>query len=271
MPELPEVETIRSQVMPHLVGRKIVRAVVRTLKLRHHIPPDLNALVAGQEIISLDRRGKYLLLRCTRGTIIVHLGMTGTLFVAPTGIPAAKHDHLDLELDDGYLLRFRDPRRFGTIAWTTDSPLEHPLLALHGPEPLGNAFSGGYLLEKSARRKIPVKQLLMDQQVVAGIGNIYAGEALFRAGIRPQTPASSLSRDRCYSLAQAIREVIAEAVKAGKESITGTVTGDAPSGYFPYRFQVYGRGGLPCLRCGTAVETIRLGGRSTYFCPHCQK
>lgn len=271
MPELPEVETIRCSIEPHITGRKIIRAEIRTKKLRRALPENLPGLVAGQSIRAVERRGKYLLVRCSSGTLIFHLGMTGTLYITPMGSPAAKHDHLYLVLDEGLVLRFRDQRRFGTVLWTVGDPYGHPLLVGHGPEPLGPSFTGTYLEQRAHRRKIPVKQLIMDGRVIAGIGNIYASESLFRGGVLPMTAAKDLSPEQCQQLCTAIKEVLAEAVAAGIKSITPTIDSNAPNGYFPFQFRVYGREGSPCARCGAAISMTRLGGRSTYFCSHCQK
>lgn len=270
MPELPEVETICRAIGPYVRGRRIIHTTVRATKLRHPLPPDLDRQLAGQLITALDRRGKYLLLRCTGGTLIVHLGMTGMLYPIAKGAPPGRHDHLDLFLDGEYLLRFTDPRRFGTVIWTNEDPLLHPLLIAHGPEPLEAEFSAEYLQLKGHRRKIPIKQLIMDSHVVAGIGNIYAGEALFSAGIAPQAPVSELSPDKYRLLVQAIKRVLTDAVEAGNRSIGNGFSSGKPQGYFPYDFSVYGKAGHPCQKCGSAIGVMRLGGRSTFYCPRCQ-
>ncbi|ACM19933.1 formamidopyrimidine-DNA glycosylase [Geotalea daltonii FRC-32] len=271
MPELPEVETIRRAVGPQVRGKRIIHTNVRATKLRHPLPPELDRLLVGQLIVAMDRRGKYLLLRCKGGTIIFHLGMTGMLYLVKASSPHGKHDHLDLVLDGSYILRFTDPRRFGTIIWTDNDPLQHPLLVAHGPEPLEAEFSASYLYLKRHRRKIPIKQLIMDSRVVAGIGNIYANESLFRAGIAPQTSASDLSPDKDLLLVDAIKGVLTDAVEAGTSNIESALTGERPQGYFPYEFSIYGKKGRPCPKCGSAIRMMRLGGRSTFFCPLCQK
>lgn len=271
MPELPEVEIIRRSIEPAITGKTILHASIRTAKLRNLLPADLDEMVSGQKIATVVRRGKYLLLHCTSGTILFHLGMTGNLHVVPSDFHHNKHDHLDLVLDNGYLLRFTDPRRFGTILWCYANPLQHPLLVSHGPEPLQPEFSTDYLYDKTRGRKIPIKQLIMDSHVVAGIGNIYASEALFRAGIAPETPAGMLSQSRCLTIVQAIKSVLTDAIESGTNSLLQHTGLQSPQGYFPYNFSVYGRNGAPCPNCGTSIEKRQFGGRSTYYCPKCQR
>lgn len=271
MPELPEVETIRCSIEPHITGRKILCVVVRTTKLRQVLHENLATLLTGQFILSVTRRGKYLLVRCTSGTLIIHLGMTGIVYVASVSSRPEKHDHLDLVLDNDTLLRLRDPRRFGTVLWTTGEPFEHPLLTSHGPEPLEDSFTDTYLHRLAMGRKVTIKQLIMDGRVVAGIGNIYASESLFRAGVLPMTAAKDLSPEQCQQVCAAIKEVLAEAIAAGVQSLTSSIDIIAPKGYFPFEFRVYGREGTPCYECGNIIKMTRVGGRSTYFCPICQK
>ena len=270
MPELPEVETIRRSIEPGIAGRRILHATIRTQKLRHLLPPDLEAMISGQTIVSVTRRGKYLLLHCESGTLILHLGMTGNLHLVPGGSQHSKHDHLDLALDDGCALRFTDPRRFGTILWCNNDPLLHPLLFSHGPEPLQEDFSADYLYKKTRSRKIPIKQLIMNSHVVAGIGNIYASEALFLAGVAPETPASALSLAKCVIVVEAIKAVLNDAVESGSNSLLDS-GGTGPQGYFPYEFKVYGKNGAPCRNCGTAIKKVTMGGRATFYCPKCQR
>lgn len=270
MPELPEVETIRRSIEPYLLGKTVLYTVVRTQKLRNLLAPDLNLRLAGQAIGGITRRGKYLLFRCTSGTLIVHLGMTGNMHLVPVDFPHDRHDHLDLVFNGDFLLRFADTRRFGTVIWTPRDPLLHPLLLNHGPEPLEENFSGDYLHGKTRNRRTPIKQVIMNSQIVAGIGNIYASEALFCAGIAPETPAAHLSRSQYESLVKAIREVLSQAIKSGTSSLRGPGEGKPLPGYFPYDFSVYGKEGKPCPTCGTAIKNTRLGGRSTFSCPRCQ-
>jgi formamidopyrimidine-DNA glycosylase len=271
MPELPEVEIARRGIAPHLVGKRICRVVSRTEKLRLPIPPGLDSRLSGQFILALERRGKYLLVRCSAGTLILHLGMSGNLRLVTAALPAGKNDRLDLVLDSGLSLRFIDPRRFGTVVWTEDDPLSHPLLAAHGPEPLGDDFSGDYLYGKSRGRTRAIKQLIMDSQILAGVGNIYANEALFRAAILPGTAAGKLSATQCQRLADAIKEVLTDAIACGGSTLDDFLGYEGKPGYFPMKFAVYGRSGSPCPICSAPIQQSRLGGRSTYFCSNCQR
>jgi formamidopyrimidine-DNA glycosylase len=267
VPELPEVELTRRRLEPDLVGKRVERVEVRIPKLRHPIPGELATVLPGRTIRSVGRRGKYLLFDCEAGWLIVHLGMTGFLRFLPEPAQPGKHDHLDIRLDTGSVLRFHDPRRFGTVAWTTDAPAEHPLLAGIGPEPLSPAFDGDHLFKVSQSHRVAVKQLIMNGATVAGVGNIYANEALFRAAIRPDRPASSLTRLECERLALAIREILEYSIDQGS---TYRVTEETVA-YHPLAFAVYGRGEERCPRCNGALEGIRLGNRSTVFCPRCQQ
>lgn len=270
MPELPEVETARRGLAPYLTGRIIVAALLHTDKLRHPLDKNLTRQMKGVRIEALERRGKYLLFRFDAGTLILHLGMTGHLRLLPALEPAGRHDRMDLLLDSGLLLRFTDPRRFGTIIWTEGDPLRHPLLAGIGAEPLEAGFDGSYLQKVCRGRRRPVKTLLLDGALVAGLGNIYVAESLFRAGIHPATPAGELDGERCRLLALAIREVLAEALARGEAALPHFVGDRLKPGYFPLQSAVYGRGGQPCLRCGTRLEEMRQAGRSTVYCPSCQ-
>lgn len=267
MPELPEVELTRRRLERELTGKKINRVVIRAPKLRFPIPEELHRCLPGRTVRSVGRRGKYLLFDCETGWLIVHLGMTGFLRLHSGTTPPGKHDHLEIAFADGTVLRFHDPRKFGTVAWTTDSPATHPLLAGIGPEPLTAAFDGAYLFRVSRTRRVAVKQLIMNAAIVAGVGNIYANEALFRAGIRPDRPASSLSRPECERLAQTVREVLQGSIDQGS---TYRVEEETVA-YHPLDFAVYGRGKGACTCCGGALKEIRLGNRSTVYCPRCQK
>ncbi|KAB0665040.1 bifunctional DNA-formamidopyrimidine glycosylase/DNA-(apurinic or apyrimidinic site) lyase [Oryzomonas japonica] len=267
MPELPEVELTRRRLEPDLTGKRIERVEVRVPKLRLPIPEELATILPGRTIRSVARRGKYLLLDCEAGWLIIHLGMTGFLRFLPEATPPGKHDHLDIHFYGGSALRFHDPRKFGTVAWTTDAPVRHPLLAGIGPEPLTFAFDGDYLFQVSRSRRVAVKQFIMNGATVAGVGNIYANEALFRAAIRPDRHASSLSLPECERLALAIREVLQESIDQGS---TYRVAEDSVA-YHPLEFTVYGRGKGSCTHCNGALEEIRLGNRSTVFCPRCQQ
>jgi formamidopyrimidine-DNA glycosylase len=271
MPELPEVETTRRGLAPLLVGKRIKAAVVRHHGLRQPVPRNLSKLLAGTTIHHLTRRGKYLLFDCGTGTLILHLGMSGRLWVVDTGTPAEKHDHFDLVLENGTVVRLRDPRRFGLVLWHKGDPLGHPLLAAIGPEPFSLEFDGARLYRATRNRSAAIKLVLMDSHVVAGVGNIYANEALFRAGIRPSTPAQRLSRERCDVLAKRVRETLQDAIGAGGSSLRDYVGSDGLAGNFQSQFMVYGRAGQPCQRCGTAIKEIRQGQRATFYCPRCQR
>jgi formamidopyrimidine-DNA glycosylase len=271
MPELPEVETVRRGLAPLLVGRRVARVLLRVPALRWPIPADLPTLLAGQSILAIDRRAKYLLLHFNHGRAIVHLGMSGHLRLVAAGSEPQKHDHLDLEFTDGSCLRFNDPRRFGAFLWTTDDPLRHPLLAALGPEPLADELDGAWLYRRSRGRRGAVKPFLMDQQIVVGVGNIYASEALFRAGIDPARAAGKIGQERYERLAAAVRAVLGEAIAAGGTTIRDFEGTDGRPGYFARQLQVYGRAGEPCPACRQPIRSVRLGGRSTFFCGRCQR
>lgn len=271
MPELPEVETTRNGLAPHLIGSTITGAISRTAKLRLPLDRALPEQLAGQTITAIDRRGKYLLLRCTSGTLIIHLGMTGHLRMFTASAPAAKYDHFELQLADGRLLRLSDPRKFGTVIWTDADPTTHPLLAGLGPEPLGDDFSGDYLHLAIRARKTALKVVLMDNKVVVGVGNIYANETCFRARLDPARPANHLTQADCNLVATCVREVLHEAIALGGTTLRDYVDSNGEPGYFRLQLEVYGRAGATCLTCGTTIQRIALGGRSTFWCPVCQK
>jgi formamidopyrimidine-DNA glycosylase len=270
MPELPEVETTRRGVAPHLAGRRIAALTVREPRLRWPVAPGIAATVAGQRITGVDRRAKYLLIRLETGSLMLHLGMSGSLRVVPAEAPLRAHDHLDLVLDDGHRLRFHDPRRFGSLHWVAQGT-EHPLLAHLGPEPLEEAFSGAWLRRAFAGRRAAVKTVLMDAKVVVGVGNIYASEALYRAGIHPSRPAGRISRRRLDGLAGAVKAVLGEAIAAGGTTLRDFYGGDGQPGYFRQSLSVYGRAGEPCPGCGEPVRQRVIGQRSSYYCPRCQR
>jgi formamidopyrimidine-DNA glycosylase len=271
MPELPEVETTRRGLAPHLVNQRIRTAIVRNRDLRVPVPRALPAIVAGTTVRSVDRRGKYLLIDCGSGTLIIHLGMSGRLWLVDPPVPLDPHDHFDLVLENGRAVRLRDPRRFGLVLWQTGDPLLHPLLANIGPEPLSNAFSGKWLYDVTRNRSCAVKLALMDSRVVAGVGNIYASEALFRAGINPKLSAQRIGRARYDVLADKIRETLEAAIQAGGSTLRDFVGGDGRAGYFQDEHLVYGRAGEPCRNCGTSIRELRQGQRSTFYCPSCQR
>jgi formamidopyrimidine-DNA glycosylase len=271
MPELPEVETTRRGLEPLLVGQRIRTVVVRNRRLRLPVPRRLPQFVAGTTIRSLARRGKYLLVDCGPGTLILHLGMSGRLWVVTDGAAPAPHDHFDLVLDSGAVVRMRDPRRFGLVLWQAGDPLAHPLLAEIGPEPLSAAFDGAMLHAATRSRSAAIKHVLMDSHVVAGVGNIYANEALFRAGISPRTSARRLSRQRCHVLAAKIRETLELAINAGGSSLRDYLRSNGMAGNYQSQFMAYDRAGEPCRRCGALIREIRQGQRSTFYCPRCQR
>lgn len=271
MPELPEVETTRRGLEPLLAGRTIVAVMVRNGALRWPVPAALPAAVTGQTIRAVSRRAKYLLVDCGTGTLLVHLGMTGHLRVDPAADPPRKHDHVELLLDHGRSLRFNDSRRFGALLWTPDDPLLHPLLGTLGPEPFDDAFDGPYLAGRATGRAVAVKPFLMDAKIVVGVGNIYASEALFRAGIDPRRAAGKVSRKGWERLAAAVREVLDEAIAAGGTTIRDFANSAGEPGYFRINLRVYGRTGAPCVTCGAPVRRLRLGQRATFFCGNCQR
>ena len=270
MPELPEVEITRRGIEPFVRGRRITGVIVRNPRLRHRVPRGLAQLLSGREVKGVFRRGKYLLFECTGGFLIVHLGMSGSLRLTdPQALPG-NYDHLDIVFESK-ALRLRDPRRFGTVLWTGEAPWRHPLLAKLGVEPLGDKFSADYLHSISRNRRVSIKLLLMNSRIVAGIGNIYANESLFRAGIRPSTRSCRLARADCERLVEAVRETLLAALAAGGSTLRDFVHSDGSSGYFQQSYFVYDRASLPCRVCGKPILSVRLGQRSAFFCPKCQK
>lgn len=275
MPELPEVEVCRRGLLPEIEGAIIRRAVVRFPRLRNELPAGLAETLAGRRVAAILRRGKYLLFDCRGadgddGWLILHLGMSGNLRFVPRDLPAGRHDHFDLEVGET-VLRFSDPRRFGALDWQAGKdPEAHPLLAGLGVEPLSPDFSADWLYAATRRRSAPIKTVLMDAHTVVGIGNIYASESLFRAGISPLRAASRIGRERCARLVGAVRETLTDAIAAGGSSIRDYVHSDGGAGCFQVDCNVYERGGQPCRRCDGVVRQIRQAGRSTYYCPGCQ-
>ena len=269
MPELPEVETSRRGIEPWIVDRTITSVVVRDRRLRWPVPRGIEGKLRGRTIDSVGRRAKYLLINTDAGTAIVHLGMTGSVFIVDRDAPAGVHDHFDIELDSGKALRFRDPRRFGSFLWSRE-PLRHPLLAKLGPEPLGEDFSGDYLWTTSRGRKVSIKQFIMNAQIVVGVGNIYASESLFLAGINPRRAAGRVARHRYELLATAICDVLSRSIKAGGTTLRDFYGGDGEPGYFRQQLEVYDREGEHCRQCNTLITAIVQGQRSTYYCKSCQ-
>jgi formamidopyrimidine-DNA glycosylase len=276
MPELPEVETTRRGLAPYLIGAIITDTIVRNRSLRWPIPNNLRNVLRGRSISRLERRGKYLLLDCGTGTLILHLGMSGSLRILPTTYPAEKHDHFDLILGNDQLMRLRDPRRFGAVLWHAGDVAMHPLLAGLGPEPLPDLsghceFDAAYLYRNTRGRIVSIKQLIMNNQIVVGVGNIYANEALFRSAIKPQLAAGKISRVRCERLVDEIQATLTEAIARGGSTLRDFVNSNGEPGYFQQHYWVYGRAGEPCRRCGTPIKSLRQGQRASFHCPACQR
>lgn len=271
MPELPEVETTRRGVAPYTEGQCVRELIVREPRLRWPVPDELPRALRGQRIERIERRAKYLLFHSAVGTLMVHLGMSGSLRVLCDNIPGpGRHDHIDVVLEGGQVLRFNDPRRFGCFLWLRPGE-DHPLLSHLGPEPLTDDFNGELLYRLSRKRKSPVKNFVMDGRVVVGVGNIYANEALFLAGIRPDRSAGRVGRARYDALSDAIKQVLTSAIEQGGTTLRDFVGGDGKPGYFSQKLHVYGRAGEPCSRCGGELREQRLGQRSTIYCVACQR
>lgn len=269
MPELPEVETSRRGIEPHIVGERILAVVIRNRRLRWPVSKSVDRNLTGATIESVGRRAKYLLINTAAGTAILHLGMSGSVFIVDHGTPAGVHDHVDIDLRSGKTLRFRDPRRFGSLHWSKQA-LQHKLLHSLGPEPLSDAFSGIALWEKSRGRRVSIKQFIMNAHVVVGVGNIYASEALYRAGINPRRAAGRLSKARYEVLVDSIKTVLKKAIDAGGTTLRDFYGGDGEAGYFQQQLEVYGREQHPCRQCNTLITVIVQGQRSTFYCKVCQ-
>jgi formamidopyrimidine-DNA glycosylase len=270
MPELPEVETTRRGVAPHVERQKVTAVRIYDRRLRWPVPRDLPRRLVGRVVDRVDRRSKYLLFRLGADTLIVHFGMTGSLRVYGIAPAPRTHDHIDLEFANGVVLRYHDPRRFGAMLWSPAAAGEHPLLAALGPEPFSAGFDEAYLFASTRKRSTAIKLALMDNRLVVGVGNIYANEALFRAGIRPTRAANRVSRGRMGRLVAAVRETLAAAIAKGGSTLRDYVDSDGAPGYFQLEYNVYGREGQPCRVCGEPIRTIRQGGRATYYCHDCQ-
>ncbi len=270
MPELPEVETTKRGITRFVVGPVIQRVIVRQSNLRWPIPEALQHALPGQRFQCVQRRGKYILLVTEVGTVIAHLGMSGNLRIVPARKNPMKHDHVDIVFDDGQCLRFHDPRRFGCMLWTVESPYQHELLKSLGPEPLSNDFSGDYLYRQAKGRKVAIKNVLMNSRIVVGVGNIYANEALYKAGIHPNRAAGRISKTRLNTLVLAITGVLNDAISQGGTTLRDFVNEAGRPGYFQLTLNVYGRNGLPCHVCGTTIKCRRTGQRSTFYCTQCQ-
>ena len=270
MPELPEVETSRRGISPHIIGSTISDVIIRQPQLRWQIPADLLNHLQGKLLLSIDRRAKYLLLNFESGTLLIHLGMSGSLRICPLQSIVEKHDHADFIFDE-CLLRYTDPRRFGAILWLGLTPLDSKLLSHLGPEPLSEQFTGEHLFKLAGKRKLPVKQFIMDQKVVTGVGNIYATEALFKAGISPTRSAGNISAKRYKILATEIKDILTEAIKQGGTTLRDFVGGDGKPGYFQQTLHIYGKTGSDCPKCKTALKSLKLASRNSVYCPKCQK
>ncbi len=269
MPELPEVETTLRGIEPYLLNQRITRVIVRQPKLRWPVPAHV-CKAEGQRFVSLKRRGKYLLLSLEHGGLIIHLGMSGSLRILKQPLAPGKHDHIDVELDTGLCLRFNDPRRFGAFLWVDGDMESHELLRDLGPEPLSADFTTDYLYLRSRDRKTAIKNFIMNAHIVVGVGNIYASESLFMAGIHPQRAAGRVSKQRYEGLVAAIRDVLSRAIKQGGTSLRDFVNSDGAPGYFAQELLVYDRGGSDCFQCGAPVRQKVIGQRSSYYCPACQ-
>lgn len=270
MPELPEVETTLRGLEPHILNLPIADILIRESKLRWKVPErDLKKNLLGSYFSSIKRRAKYLILNSKTGSLLIHLGMSGSLRILVRNVKPQKHDHIDIIFNNNSLLRFTDPRKFGSFLWTEDPEL-HPLLKNLGPEPLGNSFSGDYLFRASRKRKVPLKNFIMNSRVLVGVGNIYASEALFLSGIRPQKRAGTINRKQYDLLASSIKDLLQSSIDKGGTTLRDFVGGDSKPGYFKNELLVYGRSGLCCKSCSTLLKEIRLSQRSSVYCPKCQ-
>jgi len=271
MPELPEVEITKRGIQPHVEGQIVRGLIVRQYQLRWPIPVELESKLPGNRIESVSRRGKYLLIGMDRGSLILHLGMSGSLRIVPSNTPPRKHDHVDIVLEMGICLRFHDPRRFGALLWTEQDPFDHALLKNLGPEPFDVSFNGNALYDQSRGRKLPVKSFIMNSRIVVGVGNIYANEALFDSGILPQRASNRISKDRYLRLADSIRCVLSEAIAQGGTTLKDFVNEAGNPGYFQQTLKVYGRKEEACKLCQAPIRQIRIAQRATFYCPGCQR
>ena len=271
MPELPEVEVTRLSITPHITGKQVIAVRVREARLRWPVPHQLASQLPGQRIDKVTRRAKYLLLQTSAGCVILHLGMSGSLRLLPEKTPPTKHDHVDIVFDDHTCLRLRDPRRFGAILWTRADPMQHSLLAELGPEPLEENFSGAYLHQAARGRTLAIKHFIMDSHIVVGVGNIYANEALFAAGIHPARAAGHIAAQRYEKLAHAIKTVLMAAIKEGGTTLRDFHISDGKAGYFQQSLKVYGRAAQACTHCKRPLKLLRQGQRASFYCTQCQR
>ena len=270
MPELPEVETTLRGISPHIVGQKVASLSIRQAKLRYPIPGNIKDILPSQKLLGATRRAKYLLLQFEQGNLIIHLGMSGSLRIVSDNTAIEKHDHFDLCFGNGKVLRYRDPRRFGIIDWTSTQVLEHRLLKDLGPEPFDEMFTAEYLFQCTRKRKIPIKTLIMDNHIVVGVGNIYASESLFLSGIRPGRSASRLSRSEANRLVENIRKVLEQAITQGGTTLRDFTNSEGKPGYFAQELKVYGRSGQNCPQCGDIIKSKIIAQRNSFYCPRCQ-
>lgn len=270
MPELPEVQTVVDGIKSYLEGRVIQKVVVRQHQLRWPIDVNLAHELVGLHIDKVWRRAKYLIFCLGEGTLLIHLGMSGRLQIVSDNAPLKKHDHVDLHFSSDKILRYTDPRRFGAMLWTKAPLHQHPLLKMLGPEPLGPEFTPNYLYHRLQGRAAAIKCLLMNAQIVVGVGNIYAAEALFQARIHPAKPANLVTKEQCSHLVLAVQKVLMAAIAKGGTTLKDFINGEGNPGYFTQQLQVYGRAGMPCFQCKYTLSNMKLGQRSTVFCPHCQ-
>ncbi|MCP3674941.1 MAG: bifunctional DNA-formamidopyrimidine glycosylase/DNA-(apurinic or apyrimidinic site) lyase [Gammaproteobacteria bacterium] len=270
MPELPEVETTRQGILPHIKDQTVTVVQIRQSKLRWPITENMVQLISGKKLNNVGRRGKYLILEFDHGSAFIHLGMSGSIRILGVDAVVDKHDHFDICFSNGKLLRYNDPRRFGAFLWAGEIPFEHKLLAKLGVEPLGNEFDADMLFKASRNRKVAIKQFIMNSHIVVGIGNIYANEALFQAGIHPSRQACRISLKRYQRLVDVIKKVLNEAIEQGGTTLKDFNQVDGKPGYFAQSLNVYGRAGQACLQCTRRLAEIRQSGRTTVFCMHCQ-
>lgn len=274
MPELPEVETTRLGLLPHVEGKRVSQVIVRERRLRWPVPANFANCIRGSTIQTISRRGKYLLWKCESGTksgfLLSHMGMSGSLRVVAVGEQVARHDHIDIELENGPVVRYTDPRRFGAMLWIAGREASHPLLDSLGPEPFSVEFTSAHLHAASRGRSVSIKEFVMNSRIVVGVGNIYASESLFRAGIHPRRAAGKISSARYERLVDAIQKTLGDALRAGGSSLRDYVKTDGETGNFQIDAFVYGRTGLPCRVCATPIQSLFQGQRSTFFCAKCQ-
>ena len=270
MPELPEVETTRKGILPYIDKKVVVKVNVRQAKMRWPVPDKIHEM-EGQQVKSVKRRGKYLFLDTSKGTALIHLGMSGSLRVVDAGDAYEKHDHVEFIIENNKAIRLRDPRRFGAVLWTNKNPLKHKLIRSLGPEPLGDDFNVDYLFQRSRNRSVSIKQFIMNGQIVVGVGNIYACESLFKAGISPKAIAGKVSKARYQKLVNMIKEVLAQAIEQGGTTLKDFVQAEGKPGYFQQQLNVYGRADEACRSCKSKIKQITQGQRSTFYCSKCQR